>query len=263
MKKIFSQLSLKGQKVIVIGGSGQLGRQTVEILLDANATVINVDINNLKLKNSNYFYYNVDICDEKEVEKFKKKFLIKHKKLNVLINHAHYKGNAKNLEPGTNFFNSVENYSLKEWNSTLDTNLNGLFLITKHFLKILLKNKKSIILNTSSTYGKVSPNPIIYGKSGINSPISYATTKSAIIGFTKYLAAHYGQKGLRANILIPGGIDNKNQSRSFKKNYSKLTPLQRLAKKEEYKLAVLFMVTDASSYMTGSEFVIDGGWTAW
>ena len=105
-------------------------------------------------------------------------------------------------------------------------------------------------------------NPKIYGDPGINSPIGYATTKSAIVGFTKYIATHYSHRGLRANILVPGGVQNKNQSKNLKK-YSELTPLNRLAKKDEYKETVLFLVSDASSYMTGSEIVIDGGWTAW
>ena len=126
-----------------------------------------------------------------------------------------------------------------------------------------VKSIGSVILNTSSIYGKVSPNKAIYGKSGINSPVGYTATKAAIIGFTKYIAAHYGEKGLRANVLIPGGVENKSQSIFFKKNYSKLTPLKRMSKKNDYKEAVLFLVSDKSSYMTGSEIVIDGGWTIW
>ena len=128
---------------------------------------------------------------------------------------------------------------------------------------MLLKNKRSVILNTSSTYGKVSPNKSIYGNSGINSPIGYATTKSAIIGFTKYLACHYADRGLRANILIPGGISNSKQKSKFKKNYAKLTPLGKMSDNSDYMETVLFMVSDASLYMTGAEVVVDGGFTSW
>ena len=135
--------------------------------------------------------------------------------------------------------------------------------IRDSFISLLIKNKNSVILNTSSTYGKVAPNPKIYGNSGINSPIGYATTKAGIIGFTKYIATHYNHYGLRANVLVPGGVENKNQTKNFKNKYSSLTPLNRLALKSEYKEAILFLVSDASSYMTGSELVIDGGWTAW
>ena len=183
--------------------------------------------------------------------------------MNILVNHAHYKGNPKKLDPNNNFFKSLDDYPTNEWKKTIDVNLNAMFYITKHFLKLMLKSKNPVILNTSSTYGKVSPNKSIYGNSGINAPVGYTATKAGIIGFTKYIATHYGDRGLRANVLIPGGVENKNQSKSFKKNYSNLTPLKRMAKQNEYKRAVLFLVSDESSYMTGSEFIIDGGWTAW
>ena len=263
MKKILNKFLLKNKYAVVIGGSGQIGIETCRILLEAGATVINVDIfNNLKVK-KNYHFHNVDISNEKEVLNFKKIYIKKYKKINILINHSHYKGNFKKLDPKNNFFSQLHEYPTKEWANTININLNGLFYITKNFIDLLIRNKSSVILNTSSTYGKVSPNKNIYGKSGINSPIGYATTKAAIIGFTKYIATHYSDYGLRANILIPGGIKNSKQSKMFKKNYSTLTPLGRLANKNEYKEAVLFLVSDASSYMTGSELIIDGGWTSW
>ena len=254
---------LKNKIAIVVGGSGQIGRETVDILIKSGCKVINLDYINFSKKNKNYYYEKVDITNEEEIIQFRKRFLKKFKKLNILVNHAHYKGNPKKLDPNHNFFSSLENYPTDEWKRTIDVNFNGMFFITKHFLKIMLNSKNPVILNTSSTYGKVSPNKSIYGDSGINAPVGYTTTKAGIIGFTKYIAAHYGDKGLRANVLVPGGVENKNQSKSFKKNYSKLTPLKRMAKYNEYRNAVLFLVSDDSSYMTGSELIIDGGWTAW
>ena len=264
MKKVLKKFSLKNKTALVIGGSGQIGQETCKILIDAGAKVVNVDLfDGFKSKRKNYFYHKINITDEKEVKNFKNLYIKKYKKINILINHSHYKGNHKSLDPNNSFFSKLEDYPTAEWRNTLNTNLNGLFFVTRNFIKLLIKNKNSVILNTSSTYGKVAPNPKIYGTSGINSPIGYATTKSAVIGFTKYIASHYSSHGLRANILIPGGIENKNQNQNFKKKYSNLTPLNRLAKKYEYKEAVLFLVSDASSYMTGSEVIIDGGWTAW
>ncbi len=263
MNSFLKKFNLVNKTAIVIGGSGQIGKHTVDVLLDAGAVVINLDLTNTQKKVKNYHFYKIDISKEKNIISFKKKFMRKFHKLNILINHSHYKGNNRFLKPKSNFFKSVMQYSSKEWDNVIKTNLNGLFYTTKHFLGLLLKNKNSVIVNTSSTYGKVSPNPIIYGKSGINAPISYSTTKSAIIGFTKYLAAHYGGRGLRANILIPGGVKNKAQTNNFRKNYSKLTPMKRMANENEYKETILFMVSDASSYMNGSEIIVDGGWTAW
>ena len=259
----FKKFSLKNRTAIVIGGSGQLGYQTIKILLDAGAKVVNFDLFNKNHKNKNYHFYKVNITNETEVINIKRKFLQKFKKLNILINHSHYKGDPKKLVPHSKFFSSVDKYPSDEWLNTINVNLNGLFYITKHFINILLKNKKSVILNTSSTYGRVSPNKYIYGNSGINNPIGYTTTKFAIVGFTKYLATHFGDKGLRANLLMPGGVENKNMSNEFKRNYKNLTPLKKLAKETDYREAVLFLVSDASDYMTGTEFVIDGGWTAW
>ena len=127
----------------------------------------------------------------------------------------------------------------------------------------MLKNKSGIILNTSSTYGINSPVKSIYGKSGINNPIGYATTKAAIINFTKYIATHYADKNIRANVLSPGGIDNVNQSKYFKKEYSKRTPMKRMANVDEFNETVLYLISNASRYVTGSNLVVDGGWTAW
>ncbi len=254
---------LKGKIVVVAGGSGQIGKHTVDILLKNGAKVINLDFIEKKLNHKNYFFYKIDLSQEKEIINFKKFFIKKFKKINILINHSHYKGNFKKLEPKNNFFSKLENYPSDEWKKTIDVNLNGMFYLTKHFIKLLIKNNSSVILNTSSTYGKVSPNMNIYGTSGINAPIGYTTTKSAIIGFTKYVATHYAKKGLRANILVPGGVKNIKQTKKFRQNYSSLTPMGRMARSNEYKHAVLFLVTEDSSYMNGSELIIDGGWTAW
>ncbi|MBD1150091.1 SDR family oxidoreductase [Pelagibacterales bacterium SAG-MED29] len=263
MSKIINKFNLIGKTAIVVGGSGLIGSQTVDTLIDAGCEVINVDLHNNKKKIKNYNFFKVNIQDERNIISFKKKFLKKYKKLNILINHAFYKGNPKKIIPNQKYFSSLDKYPSLEWNKTLSVNLNGMFFLTKHFINLLLKNRNSVILNTSSTYGKVAPNKNIYGNSGINSPIGYATTKSAVIGFTKYLATHYGDKGLRANILVPGGIKSPGQSKKFRKNYEKLTPLKRMANQNDYSAAILYLVSDASLYMTGTEFIIDGGWTSW
>ena len=264
MKNIYERFNIQDKIAIVVGGSGQLGIRTLKYLIDANCTVINLDlVNSFTTNKKNYHYFKLDVSKETQVKKIVLKIKKKFKKINILINHSHFKGNKKDLVPFHNFFSSVDKYPSNIWKKTLEVNLDGLFYTTKYFLPLLLKNKNSVILNTASTYGKVSPNKNIYGNSGINSPIPYATTKFAIIGFTKYLAAHYAEKGLRANILIPGGIRNKNHNRNFIKNYSKITPMKRLSNNDEYKEAILFLISDASSYVTGSEITIDGGFTAW
>lgn len=124
------------------------------------------------------------------------------------------------------------------------------------------KQKNGVIVNISSTYGNVSPNKSIYGNSGINAPVAYSSSKAAIINLTRYIATHMAEHGIRANVLSPGGVYN-NQTEEFLKNYKALTPLSRMATAEEYQGAILFLMSDASSYMTGANLVVDGGWTAW
>ena len=261
---LYSKFNISKKIAIVVGGSGQLGSSTIKILLEANCLVINLDLyEKNKINNKNYFFFKLNITKEKQVNSVKKKIKKKFKKIDILINHSHFKGHNKKLIAHNDFFSDLIKYPTNMWKMAMDVNLNGMFFVTKYFLPLLLKNKKSVIVNTSSTYGKVSPNKNIYGKTGISCPISYSTSKFAIIGFTKYLATHYADQGLRANTLVPGGIKNSSHLLYFKKNYSKNTPLKRLSNQDDYKEAMLFLVSDASSYMTGSELIVDGGWTAW
>ena len=118
------------------------------------------------------------------------------------------------------------------------------------------------IVNVSSTYGIVSANKSIYGDSGINSPVAYATSKAALINLTRYMATHLVDDGIRVNCLSPGGVFN-NQEEDFLKNYCEKTPLKRMANAQDYQGAILYLISNASAYMTGANLVVDGGWTAW
>ena len=141
-----------------------------------------------------------------------------------------------------------------------DVNLKGAFLMCQASIPYFKKNKSGVIVNVSSTYGNISPNKNIYGDTGINSPIAYASSKSAIINLTRYIATHLAEYGIRANVLSPGGVLN-DQKESFIKKYNELTPLSRMASAEDYQGAILFLMSDASSYMTGANLIVDGGWT--
>ena len=266
--------SLEGKNALVIGGLGQIGINSVKILLDAGAAVEVVDIvteldneraKELKslYKKNNLTFSKINITNEEEVNKKIEKTSKNFSSIDILINHAHFKGDPQFLKPHSQFFSSFENYPFDVWKQTIDVNLNGLFLITKAVGNLMKKKKSGVIINTASTYGIVSPNKSIYGDSGINSPVAYAVTKAAIINFSRYLATHWADYNIRVNTLSPGGVDNLGQSDNFKKNYSKLTPLNRLSKENEYQGAILFLASKASSYMTGSNLVVDGGWTAW
>lgn len=265
---------MEGKTALVVGGLGQIGINTVKILLEAGAIVEVLDVQSeeqnqraIELRanysKNNLLFSKVDITEEDSVAEKISDSVKNFQTIDILINHAHYKGDPELLKPHSEFFSSVEDYPFEIWKETINVNLNGLFLVTKYVGSIMKAQQYGVMVNTASTYGIVSPNKSIYGESGINSPVSYAVTKSAILNFSRYLATHWADNNIRVNTISPGGVDNPGQSEEFKKNYSNFTPLKRLAKENEYQGAVLFLASEASAYMTGSNLIIDGGWTAW
>ena len=126
----------------------------------------------------------------------------------------------------------------------------------------MLKNRKGVIINIASIYGMVASDQRIYGKSGLNSNIAYAVSKAGIINMSRYLAAYWQGKNIRVNSISPGGVLGK-QSKNFKKNYINKTMLKRMATPNDLSSALVYLVSDASKYVTGFNMVVDGGWTAW
>ena len=183
--------------------------------------------------------------------------LKKYSKIDVLINNAHIVPRSDSRKDSP-----FESYPLDLWEVMVSTNLRGLFLCSREIGRIMKKQQNGNIINISTIYGLVGPDQRIYGKSGQNSAVYYAATKSAILNLTRYLASYWNRTGIRVNTLSPGGVEN-NQGSLFIKNYSYKTMLGRMAQKNEYVGAMIFLASDASSYMTGSNLVVDGGFTAW
>ncbi len=261
--------SMCGKVSVVVGGSGQIGANSVAILLEAGSEVVILDIvepdfgKSSNLDHERLHYFKCDITDFKNVSMVVNEVTEKFKVIDCLVNHSHFKGDPKRLKPHSEFFAPVEDYPLEIWSDAIDVNLTGLLLICQKFGKVMRNQNHGVIINTGSTYGIVSARESIYGDSGINSPISYAATKAAIINISRYLATHWAKHNIRVNTLSPGGVANANQSDAFVKNYSDMTPLGRMARPDEYQGAILFLASGASSYMTGSNLIVDGGWTAW
>tara|TARA_A100001015_G_scaffold283400_1_gene348669 strand:- start:262 stop:1014 length:753 start_codon:yes stop_codon:yes gene_type:complete len=250
---------MKHKNIVIIGSDGKFGNFISKHLSEnLNHHVINIDITNNK-KQTDYI---CDITNEENVKDTIEKIREKYKSIDCLINFSHYKGSGSRLVPNNDFFKSIEDYPFEEWKKTLDVNLNGLFLTTKEFSKIFIKQKMGNFIFVSSTYGIVSPNKNIYGESGINSPIGYAVTKAGICNFTRYLATHLSEYGIIANCLVPGGIKDTSQNKEFINNYSNLTPLNRLSNLDDYVEPINFLI-DPGKYYTGSILTVDGGWTAW
>lgn len=265
--------NLKNRLVVVAGGAGQIGFSFCTILADAGATVVIADLDFEMAKNKIAQLENqeikgklhpvkLDVSKIDDIDIFYKNVRNEFGKIYGLVNCFHFKGNSRKLDTSSNFFAGFEDYPEEAWNLVHDINLKGSFLMSQKAIPYFKENGQGVIVNVSSTYGNVSPNKSIYGNSGINSPVAYATSKAAIINLTRYIATHLADQNIRANVLSPGGVFN-NQSEEFLKNYTELTPLKRMANAEDYQGAILYLVSDASKYMTGANLVVDGGWTAW
>jgi len=183
----------------------------------------------------------------------------------VLINSAALDPKFDPQHQGEQAANAFETYSLEAWRKALDVNLTGMFLASQAAVQPMLAQGQGVIINICSTYGLNGPDQRIYIRpDGTRSykPVYYSVTKAGVLGFTRYLAAYYAGKNIRVNALTPGGVYNQHDE-VFVKAYSAKTILGRMANLDEMSAAMLFLASDASSYMTGSNLIVDGGWTAW
>ena len=273
---IQEKFDLAGRVAIVTGGVGLLGAEFCKTLAEAGATVALVDLNASAsqeivdtLTKSGYKAqaFATDITKPDSVNALVENVLSTFGRIDILVNSAaldpKFDPDAvkKGITPG-----AFEDYPLDQWNAALNVNLTGMFLITQACVKpMLAQGKKGSIINICSTYGLNGPDQRIYIKDGERvafKPVYYTVTKAGVMGFTKYLAAYYAGTDIRVNALTPGGVFNDHED-YFVKNYSAKTIIGRMAKKDEMNGALLFLASDASSYMTGNNVVVDGGWTAW
>ena len=267
------------RKVCVItGGAGLFGEKDAEAILEAEGVPVLLDIaeepllraiTTLKEKYGKYVSgFVVDITNKQALEAMKEKILSAHGRIDVLINNA--ANNPKmegNDQKGRNW-SQFENFAEEIWRKDLDVGLKGAFLCSQVFGSYMAQQGSGVILNISSDLGVIAPDQRIYRKKGFSEkeqpvkPVTYSVIKHALIGLTKYLATYWAEKGVRVNAICPGGIYN-NQPEDFVTKLTQLIPLGRMANKDEYKSAIIFLISDASSYMTGSTISIDGGRTCW
>lgn len=258
---------LKGKIAVITGGAGRLGSEFADTLAQVGAHVVILDRSEgrgrrlvIKLAkrypSTSPLFLPVDLSDSEKVQTAIVKITKRYSKIDVLIN------NATDFKAKKKFFESFENYNLEDWKKVTETNIHGLFIVTQAVAQQMIKQKRGVIINTGSIYGMVSPHPGIYASKHLCPPLVYATTKSAMYNFTRYLATYLAPYHIRVNIFTPGGLLD-NQEKRFVKNYCKRTPLNRMANKEDYRGPILFLASDASRYMTGANLVVDGGWTCW
>jgi 2-deoxy-D-gluconate 3-dehydrogenase len=277
MGKVIDQFNLDGSVAVVTGGAGLLGSEFCRTLAEAGAAVAVVDLNAAAasekaeaLKAAGYLAKAIttDITDPLEVKAMVGAVLASFGRLDVLVNSAGLdpkfdtEAVKKGLTPGR-----FEDFPLDLWKQALDANLTGTFLVTQACIQpMLTQGKKGSIINLCSTYGLNGPDQRIYlkkdGQRLAYKPAYYTVTKAGILGFTKYLAAYYMGTKIRVNALTPGGVFNDHDE-TFVSNYSAKAILGRMARRDEMNGALLFLASEASSYMTGGNLVVDGGWTAW
>ena len=240
--------SLKDKVVVITGGAGLLGKMHAEAVREAGGKPILTDV----IDNGDCHY--MDVTDKNSIEEFVDKYL---DRVDVLINNA-----ALNPKMSTkDETNKFEDFSLDKWNKSLEVNLTGTFLCSQVFINKMIKDKtKGVVINVASDLGVIAPNQNIYD--GDVKPVDYSVTKHAIIGLTKYLSTYFGDKNIRVNAISPGGVYT-NQSDDFVERLSKLIPMGRMANKDEYKGAIVFLCSEASSYMNGHNLILDGGRTVW
>jgi NAD(P)-dependent dehydrogenase (short-subunit alcohol dehydrogenase family) len=268
MENIFS---LSGKTAIVTGSLGLIGKFHCRALYDAGANLIVTDVDETGCQTfamelgERAAGVGADISNVDDVKKVRDFALSRFGSIDVLVNNAAI--NDKFEDPAAALEQSMfENYPIGLWQKSLDVNVTGMFLCSQIIGKVMADHGKGSIINVASTYGIVAPNQDLYidenGEQKFFKSPAYPVTKGAVISFSRFLAAYWGEKGVRVNTLSPGGVEN-GQDDFFVNEYAKRTPLKRMAVPSDYMGAVVFLASDASSYMTGSNLVVDGGFTIW
>ncbi|WP_440650504.1 SDR family oxidoreductase [Candidatus Pelagibacter sp. HIMB1495] len=271
------KFNLTNKVIIITGALGLLGKRHVEIVAENGGIPIIIDINkknvSLLAKNINRKFnvpslgLKVDITKEKEIINACREIIKKFKTIDGLVNNA--ANNPKIEKIKNKNFSRLENFPLKIWEQDIAVGLMGAWLCSKHFGTEISKNKNGgSIVNISSDLGLIGPDQRIYFKKGVPKdkipvkPVTYSVVKSGLIGLTRYVATYWADKGVRCNAMCPGGVEN-GQAKEFLNLVTSRIPMGRLAKKDEYQGTLLWMLSDASSYLNGAIIPIDGGRTAW
>ncbi len=266
---------LTGRVAIVTGGAGLLGYHHGAILAAAGAHVVLLDLavanpamraEQLQLAHGpECLGLAVNITSETSIEEARDKILAQFGRIDILINNAANNPKVEDVKPGQQW-SRLENFPVQVWNDDIAVGLTGAFLCSRVFGVEMVKRNAGVILNVASDLGVIAPDQRLYRKDGLPEdqqpvkPVTYSVVKTGLIGLTRYLSTYWTANNVRVNAISPGGVFN-GQPRDFTDKLHALIPMARMAHKDEYQGAVLFLCSDASSYMTGQNLIVDGGRT--
>ena len=271
---VINLFDLKGRVAVITGGAGLLGRKHAEAFAECGGIPVLLDISSEAAEkfadqiDGDALGLGVDITDEAAIESALETVKQKFGRVDILVNNA---ANNPKMEVGCvaeKRWSRLENFSVDCWNDDINVGLTGAFLCSRIFGTEMATEGRGVILNVASDLGLIAPDQRIYREQGRADaeqrvkPVSYSVVKAGLIGLTRYLATYWADQGVRANSLVAGGVYN-GQDDAFVKRLTNLIPLGRMAKKDEYKAAIVFLASDASSYMNGASLVVDGGRTVW
>ena len=264
MSLLSDLFSLKGRVSVVIGGAGHLGAAISEALAECGSTVYiasrnvsgkNVVLRRLKKRFRTRIHHAVmDISSTQSIRECFDNILGEQNRIDVLVNNAYFG------EGG-----SIETLSEEGWNKGIEGTINSVFRCTKEVVPIMKRAKHGIIINIASMYGIVSPNPGLYANTPYGNPPNYGAGKAAVIQFTRYSACYLAEYGIRVNAISPGPFPNveTQKDKTFIKKLAENTSLNRIGKPVDLKGVIALLASDASSYITGANLPVDGGWTVW
>lgn len=259
---------LDNRVAIITGAAGLLGEQHATALSDFGAHLILVDVKKdpcialaERLETKNFIRalgLSCDVTQKSSWEEILGEALRRFGQVDVLLNNAAFTTESRSANYGAPF----PDFPLEDWNQILGVNLTGAFLGCQVIGRQMLQQGSGSIINVASLYGVVSPNHRMYPDTGIQQPVAYSVSKSGVIALTRYLATLWADKGVRVNSITPGGIYNQHAA-TFTERYAGLSPMGRMASKDEMRGAIVYLASEASAYCTGHNLVVDGGWTAW
>lgn len=273
---IKNHFELSGRVAVITGGAGLLGMQHAQAIASAGGFPVLVDLAPARpaeraVALATTWKVQVmgvvaDITSAQQVQSLSKAVMERFGRVDILINNA--ANNPKVEGGGKTPWSRLEDFPMAVWDADLAVSLTGAFLCSREFGSLMARQGKGVIINVASDLAIIAPDQRLYRRKGIArnrqpvKPVTYSVVKSGLIGLTRYLATYWADRGVRANAISPGGIYN-GQSDEFVARLKKLIPMGRMARLTEYQAAMLFLCSDASSYMNGANLVIDGGRSCW